>query len=116
MNPLQMQRGIIYIATSPLCDQAIIGHGYRIESIKKSLNNSKSPARSTYSAGNLIRANGGIDAWNWMIISDKHYDNKRKLFKDFKDKYDLILRSYEWEELDYINCSPVNHELVELKF
>jgi hypothetical protein len=116
MSTQQMQRGIIYIATSPFCDQVIIGHGNRIESIKNSLKNSKSPARSTYSAGKLIRANGGVDAWNWIIISDKIYDKKRKLFKDFKAKYDIILRRYEWEDLDYINCSPVNHELVELFF
>jgi hypothetical protein len=116
MNPLQMQRGIIYIATSPLCDQAIIGHGYRIESIKNSLKNAKSPARSTYSAGKLIRANGGVDAWNWIIISDKHYDKKRNLFKDFKAKYDLIINRYDLELMDDVNCSPLNHELVELVF
>lgn len=114
MSTHQRTRGVIYIAKSPLCERAVIGHGYHIESIKNSLKNFNNPGRTTYSAGRLIRDNGGIDSWNFIIISDKIYDKKRDLLKDFKAKYQLILNRYNWIQIDNANMYPQNHELVEL--
>lgn len=116
MSTHQINRAVIYLATHPKSTKAILGYGYHLESVKNSLKNAKSPTRSTYYANKIINEFGGIDAWNWTIMSDAIYDTKLDLFKTFRHEYVQIYYNYDWERINKDRVCPVNHEVVDWYF
>ena len=109
-------RAIIYLATHPDSNRAIIGHGYHLESVINSLKNAKSPSRATHPAAKLIREFGGVGAWKWSILSDNLYDSKTELFKTFRNEYDQIYYNNAWERINRDHGCPVNHEIIDWDF
>jgi len=100
--------GIIYLVTSPNSDEAILGFGRDLNSVKTRLKNAKCNRRSAYFANLLIKEEGGLDNWNFVILEEIYYYNRSDLYKLFVNYY----KSFGYPG----DGACVNNEVIPWKF